>query len=204
MFLNSPMATSKGQRINLRRILLRLLRLLDRYSLGICLRWERCLLLRDNSLLGVRGTHIRAVRLATLWLNLLYCLLLRLPCRHSLHLPCVNLVVPSTLVLIGVDFYRHRKRLAELDVHLLYLLGTENIEADFLRIHFLCLQDIVLAHPCVARALRYALFWRQYRDYLSCYFHLLSDVLRFAYYLFYHLVGEDNPFLDSLARFLVT
>ena len=147
------MATSKGQRINLRRILLRLLRLLDRYSLGICLRWERCLLLRDDSLLVVRGTHIRAVRLVTLWLNLLYCLLLRLPCRHSLHLPCVNLVVPSTLVLIGVDFYRHRKRLPELDVELLNLFGTENIEAAPLGVHLRCLDDIVLAFPGIAVAL---------------------------------------------------
>ena len=153
MFLNSPMATSKGQRINLRRILLRLLRLLDRYSLGICLRWERCLLLRDDSLLWVRGTHIRAVRLATLWLNLLYCLLLRLPCRHSLHLPCVNLVVPSTLVLIGVDFYRHRKRLSELDVELLNLFGTEHAEAAFLWIRLLRLDDILLGFPRISATL---------------------------------------------------
>ena len=141
-----------------------------------------------------------------LWPRSLFCgLLLPLSlCGNPYDLPSSYLVVPLALILVGVDFQRNRKCLAGLNVHFLYLLGTENIEADFLRIHFLCLQDIVLAHPCVARALRYALFWRQYRDYLSCYFHLLSDVLRFAYYLFYHLVGENNPFLDSLARSLVT
>ena len=145
----------------------------------------------------------------SVWINHLttlrryLCLLLPLR-RNSHNLPSSHLVIPLALVLVGVYLQRHRERLSELDVHLLYLLCSENIEADFLRVHLLYLQDIVLAHPCVARALRYALLWRQYRDYLSCYFHLLSDILRFTYYLFYHLVGEDNPFLNSLARFLVT
>ena len=123
-------------------------------SLWLC----RCLYGRCQSCLWPRSPFCRLLLLLTLR-------------RNSHDLPSSHLVVPLALVLTGVDFNRYRKHLSELDVHLLHLLGSENIEADFLRVHLLCLQDIVLAHPCVTRALRYALFWRQYRDYLSCYFH---------------------------------
>ena len=57
-------------------------------------------------------------------------------------LPGTNLIVPAALVLVGVDIHAHGQHLAYLNVHLLNLVGTENLEATLLRILFHRLEDI--------------------------------------------------------------
>ena len=60
---------------------------------------------------------------------------------YTLHIPCANAVVPTPLILVGIHVERNQKFLTALDIKLSKTVGTENIEAQLLRILLMCLND---------------------------------------------------------------
>ena len=57
----------------------------------------------------------------------------------SLHFPCVDGGVPTTLILTAIDIDRYGQLLARLDSGLSDLIRTENLETDLFRILIVCL-----------------------------------------------------------------
>ena len=135
------------------------------------------------------GSLTRSIRSTLNWSLTIGHTLSRLWGRHRLHiavyLPCPYVVIPTTVVLMGVYVEGHCHNLALLYVELLQLLFSEDIETALPWILVIGLNDEVLRFPRIASTFGNSLLCRQNYNNLSCNFHFTVIVILLLFFMCY-------------------